>query len=379
MKIRTVVNKLNYFLRHIMLVARIRHYRQIESAYIQNKDALKPIDPEIEKAYIAKWSRLYAGVNLNCLRSSTFFSGQASLHYVPSEIYSAVIERIMNNANYAHYDMNKNNYERFLDQDCLPEAVIRRIRGDYFNREYGEISFEQAGEIFNHLNCDLFVKPAVDTKSGQNVMKLIRQVDGFYSKGVKVDFTEVVKRYQGDFIIQKYLKQYAFLAQFNPTSLNTFRVYTYRSVKDHQPYVLQVIFRMGRNGEIVDNLCHGGIFAVVGHNGGLGEVASDLLGGKYYEHPNTKVKFAGLTVPHYDRIKALAQQVSVKMIHHRLLALDISLDENGLARLVEINILGTGGMHMHIPPNEFQAGLIDEILEYCIKNKDKDDFEHIRI
>ena len=65
--------------------------------------------------------------------------------------------------------------------------------------------------------------------------------------------------YGQNFILQECFRQSDFTVRFNPSSVNTIRIGTYRDLKG-QIHILRAIMRIGANGSEVDNAHAGGMF-----------------------------------------------------------------------------------------------------------------------
>ena len=131
------------------------------------------------------------------------------------------------------------------------------------------------------------------------------------------------------YIAEEYHKQTGWLAEINPSSLNTIRVATLR-VMDQ----IEVIFsylRVGGKNAVVDNLHSGGIRFPIDHNTG------EIFPGMNYEikgvkvHPDTGSEIAGKIVPGWEAVLAYckkAHQKAPKSLHW--IGWDVCLDEDDI-------------------------------------------------
>ena len=72
---------------------------------------------------------------------------------------------------------------------------------------------------------------------------------------------------KGEWIAEELIKQHPDMAQWNPSSVNTLRVPTFRTSDGCR--ILQPFFRTGREGSVVDNAGQGGVFAVFDPDTGI--------------------------------------------------------------------------------------------------------------
>ena len=131
------------------------------------------------------------------------------------------------------------------------------------------------------------------------------------------------------YIVEEYHRQTGWLAEINPSSLNTIRVATIR-VMDQ----IEVIFsylRVGGKDAVVDNLHSGGIrFPINRHSG-------EILPGMNYEthniksHPGTGSLIAGVTIPGWENVLEYcrkAHQKAPESLHW--IGWDVCLDEDDI-------------------------------------------------
>ena len=139
-----------------------------------------------------------------------------------------------------------------------------------------------------------------------------------------------------NYIFEKQLVQDAALARLNPGTVNTCRVMTYKDK------VVSCNIRVGRKGSFVDNAAKGGI--VLSLNMETGRIREyglreyDLT--KYYEHPDTKIKFKDYQVPMWPAVKELVERTSRMLPYYNSVGFDVATTVDGPV-IIEINS-GTG-------------------------------------
>ena len=174
-------------------------------------------------------------------------------------------------------------------------------------------------------------------------------------------------QYGSNYIIQECMQQMAFMASFNPSSVNTIRVMTYRSVKDDDVKFCNAVLRIGGKGSDVDNAHAGGKFCGIDQNGVLGKYVCDFLGRKdtiFNGVDFTREKI----IPNYDTIKTFSINVASKIPYMRLLALDIMIDASGTPRLIEFNCTSFSYWLFQFTNGCAYGQYTDEVIEYAIKN-----------
>jgi len=179
---------------------------------------------------------------------------------------------------------------------------------------------------------------------------------------VRID--DLLKRLGHSFLIQEYIEQHPFFSKLNPTSVNTVRIFTYRSVADNKVHVLHSVLRIGKKGATVDNQASGGISCGINEKtGSLNNFAIDKYGTKYYK--SNKILFSGLTVPKYGQMKEIAAEIAYSFPYHRLLGFDFALDKNERIRLIEVNNRNNEMNFYQMNNGSLFGGFTLEIMEYC--------------
>ena len=178
------------------------------------------------------------------------------------------------------------------------------------------------------------------------------------------------KIYKSNYVIQQKLESHIELSKFNPSSLNTIRVLTYRSVNSNKINILNCVLRVGAEGAVVDNSRAGGVAIGIDSAGRLNNFATDKSGSKKFklsEYDLSK-KFS---IPKFDNILQLAKTIAAKNIHHRLLGLDMVVNESGNINCVEVNNKGNEINFFQFNNGPLFGEFTDEIAEYCFDNMSK--------
>ena len=218
----------------------------------------------------------------------------------------------------------------------------------------------------------LILKPSVGSSSGIGVMMFVEE-NGIYTsvdRSVKLTM-HFLQSYSKDFVLQDAVEQHPDLSLYNPTSVNTLRLAVYKSVIDDEPHVTASIMRVGKNGSFIDNAHAGGVCVGIEPNTGkVSDKLYDQFGNTFYQWNGLDYKKAG-KIPCWNEILNFAYRISKSIKHHRLLALDLSVTNQGKPILIEYNIRGFSYWLFQycgqVPFGEFT----EEIIDYCLKHKKK--------
>ena len=129
------------------------------------------------------------------------------------------------------------------------------------------------------------------------------------------------------------------MAQFNATSLNTFRVFSL--LNDGEVHLLSSVLRMGRNGAITDNSSSGGISCGINSEGILNPVGFTNSGEAFHKTDNG-FKFKDVQLPFMGKIQKTVNLLHQRVPFFRTVSWDLAIDANSEVVLIEINVEGQG-------------------------------------
>lgn len=327
---------------------------------------ISEVDLKSHKGY---WSGLKKNVNTDWFRVYTSINKYPDVKYVPENIYFNIIEGKLNNRSLLPSYGDKNFYELYYDDlDLFPVNIIRNIDGMYYDKEYRMLDSTEEMISDKLKGYDsVIVKPSIDSGGGKKIL-LFKLKDGVLQNNNEILSKNLLERkLHSNFLIQECIQQSEYLSNFNKTSVNTIRIFTYRSVKDDKVIPLHSVLRFGKEGNVIDDQNLGGLACGIDENNKLNEYATDINGMKYYDH-NKKSFSEFEEVPKLSQMKDYAVKLAKKNIHARVLGFDFTLDETGSIKLIEINYLWIGINFFQMNGSSVFREYTDEVINYCIEN-----------
>ena len=361
MKAKDIFKEGIYFLRNRKVYRRYasQFKRYLEMHHFENKKAPG------EDAYLELWHSLSKHVEPYSYRFFSHFCGFTP-RIVPEDIGHTIIEDVLCPREYRGAYSDKNLFPLIVGKENLPRTLLCRINGGgVLDSDYHLID----KDILTYLdNVDSVVlKPSVYSSSGHGVIKFTKNGDHFLSadKG-KVLSKKFLLSYNDNFCLQEAIEQHPLLKQLCPTSVNTIRLCLYKSVKTNKSIVTSSILRIGKTGSFVDNAHSGGLFTGIDKSTGeLGKCVFDQYGNMMKEWNGIDYSKNAFTIPNWEGVLSFAQTIGDRILHHRLIALDIALDETGTPVLIEYN-LGQFSYWLFMYTNQEVFGeYTDEIIDYC--------------
>lgn len=368
---RKMSKSINSIYTRILIYGGAKLYKRFYSSQLKRHPARRK---ESEKYYLQLWSRLCRNPDKNTYRLFSQYIGEDS-RIAPEDVTSGIIQPLMNPVSYRGYYQDKNMFDKILSPDIMPSTLLRGMMGGVYTVDYQIVAdLESVLAVISEKEECIFVKPTVDTSSGEQVVGFRRRSDGILhslTDGVAFD-KKWLHDYMidnSDFIIQRGLTQHSAISKFNPTSINTIRIATYRSVADNKPHFLNAILRIGNKGSFVDNAHSGGMFIGINKNGILGKYACDQFGNRYDSFNGINFNTETHIIPDFDTIIDFSEKVASDIIHARLVAQDICLEADGSPKLVEFNIRAFSPWLFQYTVGPAFGDYTDEIIEYCVAHK----------
>jgi Sugar-transfer associated ATP-grasp len=361
---------INYFLEvRINLGTRkklVRIGRNISAKKVKNSD---------RKGYKERWRKL--GNPCSVLYPAYFgsTSGIESSIYTPENLYYSKIEPVLNNKAFALAYSDKNFYEKYLAEykSLFPFTAIRGINGVLFDTNYQRISVPGDLKFKLKNNITYILKPSTETGGGENVailtIEMGKVIVGNRIFSNYIDFERfLLNDYKGNFVLQERIEQHNWFKEFNSSSLNSVRLFSYRSVSDERVIPLHSLVRFGRPGSIVDNQAAGGFTCGISANGRLNDFACEKYGIIHRDLTFIADK-AGTEVPFISEMKKIAIEIAPYFRFHRLLGFDFCVDKNNQVRLLEINCKNIETNFLQMNNGPLFGDFTDEIIGYCRTHK----------
>ncbi len=268
-------------------------------------------------------------------------------------------------------------FNKIFPINFFPKTIFRKIQGVYYTDDYKRVNCDQKS-FYNTIissGCKkIIAKPTIDTSSGRGIHIFELDNTEYYEHytGEKLNIEYMKKNYNNDWIVQDVVEQSSYIQQFNKMSVNTIRLTLYRSVSDNQLHITSGIIRIGGKDSIVDNAHQGGGFIGINMSGHLNKNVCDQYGRTFNTFNGIDFSKGEFIIPNWNNIIMFAKSVGNYIFHHRLIALDIVLNENNTPMLLEINLSGYSPWLFQFTSGPALGNYADEIMNYCreiVKNK----------
>ena len=333
---------------------------------IKHNTNLNYTKTEGEDENIRKWQALTNNVSPLAYRVYSPFIGR-DVNIVPPDVSRAFIEPVLNPGDNVPFYNDKNSLNLFVSEDDTPKVYFRSIGHKLMDGSYNPVRRDCFVDLFVGVD-KVIVKPAKD--QGGRGISFFERKDGVLKdeNNIPLSINYLEKVYKTDFLIQECFIQSEYMAQFNPTSVNTIRVNTYRDVKTGEIHVLGAVLRMGKTGAVVDNASLGGVFVGIDDDGKLGNCTFDKYGREYRVYNDIDFETNTFNIPNYEEVKKFAVKVSLRVPHMSLFALDIVLDKDNTPKLIEVNTQSFCYYFMQLSNRPIFGEFTDDVISYCRDN-----------
>lgn len=306
----------------------------------------------IDKSHSAKWFKVYQTI-----------SGNSGYQYISELTYYTEVEPRLNNATFAEAYSDKNFYEKLIDKVLMPATLLRCIDGILYTNDFKFFlgGSDKVSQIL--ANEKAFVcKKSTETGGGRGVAVYnISDISDVFKKN---PISHLKSKFGRDFIVQQYINQHPFFKQFNESSVNTVRIFTYRSVVTNEIIILHALLRIGKKGAVVDNQASGGISCGISiKSAELNGFAVNKYGNKVISYNN--VTFKNKVVPFFDKMQSIAKDIAPKYVYHHLLGFDFAVDITGQVKLIEVNNKNNEINFYQMNNGPLFGDYSEEIINYC--------------
>lgn len=249
-------------------------------------------------------------------------------------LYQAVNEAIIFpnmirklNPKYASNVLANKSLYGFLFKDInRPCELLRNFNGVLLNCDNKIVSLNEGIKAILSYGNEVIIKPTIDTYGGHGV-----QIISNYSESI---LKQIFEKYKKDFVVQTLVNQSIQTKQFNPTSLNTFRIITL--LLNGKVSVLSSIFRCGGKNAVVDNASSGGMFVGIKHDGTLTRATS--YSKLIIDESPEGLKFSNYKIEHFEEVLKLAKSLHTRIPLCSFAGWDIALDVNDNPVFMEVNL-----------------------------------------
>jgi hypothetical protein len=312
----------------------------------------------IDSFHNTQWAKVYYSINKN-----------ADPKYISETTYYSEVEPRLNNIHFSEAYSDKNCYHKIIPTSLLPSIYLRCIDGSFYSQDYKVIKQEEFEKNINNIEY-IVIKKAIETGGGRNVSILKKNETKFkYLFKSRKIFDDLKRKYGRNFIVQEYIYQHSFFQQFNPSSVNTIRLFSYRSVMTNEIQLLHAVLRIGKKGALVDNQAAGGISCGINIDSGvLNDFAVNKYGNIFKESNN--IEFKSLKIPFFKNLKLVAIDIAREYKYHRLLGFDFTINKENKIKLIEVNNKNNEINFYQMNNGSLFGNFSDEIIDYC-KNSPK--------
>ena len=332
--------------------------------HLKAHNSFQPYDLKKSPPLVAKYD-FYRNDDRRWLDFFYSVTNELDPGYIPLRTYYSHIEPVLNDRFLISAIKEKNYYDMHMAGIDMPKALLRRMNGFYYDKDYRLLNSEDLRTVIKSLLSEdrILIKPSIESGSGKGILLFEKSVDQLVSGNTVFDkaFCDL---YSDNFVVQEYVEQHDYYRKFNPDSNNTIRVLTYRSIRDDRVNILHVLLRIGAKGSYLDHDNLGGMSIGIQDDSELNSYAFDLWGNKHYSSCGIEFEKT-CKAPLVDEIRHLSVKIAQKIFYGRLLALDFTIDSDGRPLLIEINCWKNGISHYQMNNGSLFKEFTEEILDHC--------------
>lgn len=282
---------------------------------------------------IVDFYKSITGKKVSTLDHKYFYSrtGNYSKEYMPQGFFMTdVIGRANHLESYLSTFVDKNLADMMFPQINQADTYLKNINGYYYYRGK-PVSKEDAIAKCQEID-EAMIKPSRQLK-GDGIQKI--SVHNGITNISGLTIGQLFDMYQKDFQLQSVIHQHEALSALNPTSVNTYRICSYRS--GMEILIVYSAIRIGRLGQVIDNQSAGGMSAKINPDGTLGKYAYCKAGEDGIEITDTGVVLEGYKVPAFDKAISMVKNLHYYLPLYNIVGWDMTINEDGEPLLIEWN------------------------------------------
>ena len=293
--------------------------------YTLSKYNPAPLDSDLAERAVKFWSRYTKSADINWIAFYKERTGIFDERFVPSDTYYCEIDRVLNNPYTSLGISDKRLYYRIFNDIRQPKLIFHKSGGCLWDANDEPVDIKRVLELCSEHER-VVLKPPVFSCGGSAV----ELVDSD-------DIEAIEKRIiaSDNLIAQAAVRQHEDLALFNESSVNTVRLITYLR-ENGECIILSAVIRIGKKGNVVDNVLSGGYTCGICTDGKLNQFGYSNDGYRI-DSTQEETAFEGHSIPSYGEIKEKASMLHKKLPQYALLAWDFAVEADGQPTFIEVN------------------------------------------
>lgn len=310
----------------------------VEDYEIHAKESMKKGDKSrrltvMQEREIVDFYKSLTGIEVSTNFHKYMYSrtGIYTKDYMPQTLFmTEIIGRANHLESYLSTFVDKNLADMMFPQLNQADIFLKNING-YYYYEGKPVTRDEAVAKCQNIK-EAMIKPSRQLK-GKGIKKI--SVQNGVTNIDNLTISELFDSYKSDFQLQAVIHQHKDLAALNPTSVNTYRICTYRS--GMEILLVYSAIRIGRLNQVIDNQSAGGISAKINLDGTLAKYGFGKAGDDFVEKTDTGVVLEGYRIPEFDQALSMVKELHYYLPLYNIVGWDVAIDESGKPVLVEWN------------------------------------------
>ena len=282
------------------------------------------------------WSPLTGGnVDTRMHQMMLSLTGVFDTKFEPFDVCKKVQDKSMTKRAMQFFD-DKNLYRSLLHGFNIPKRVAECCNGIYYLPELGgaEISKSEFLEALQNVE-DCIIKPSIGTDGGRGVCSF--DVNGGIEQHSNLSVEEFLKQYGINFCIERKVHESNNLQRLNPSSCNTLRIHTFRNRSEQRIYFISSYVRIGKFGQVVDNMLSGGVGARIVDMEGHLDNAVSCYPYKVFTETESGIYLKNYRIDYFDKMVETVIKAHSNFTMFDLMGWDVTVDNAGNVIIIEYN------------------------------------------
>ena len=325
---------------------------------------VKPLT-SAEKAVVRQqWGEVIDNISDGYLSYAIFKTADGfNPNYIPREYYHPYIMEALNKRDCMYVLSDKGMAYTYFKGLNLPKLVIFASKGVIMTASKELLTIEEAAKQLYDSKKDFIIKISTESGHGYGV----EIIKGTYDVS---EIESILVKFKDDYIVQELVEQSESTKVFNPTSLNTIRVFTLYI--NGRFSVLGAMLKCGAHGQFVDNAFAGSTFIKINQDGTLADFGQNYDGEKI--SALNGYSFANHKIANIEGVKKIVEEGHKRIHLVGLIGWDIALDSNDEPVIIEANLFRPGSLSFQLSNGPMFGDRTQEVIDYVKRFKNKNRF-----
>lgn len=317
-----------------------------------------------EKKHLDVWDGISRKTHPMFYRAYSHYSGNLSTNFVPDDLFHLYCLPVLNIKEFDKGYSDHYFISRILPDEIQSEVLFRNIEEVYYdkNNQVTQINDKRLKEIMEYRE-EIILKPSLEADQYKKI-QLFRKVNGVFlnQNNEKLSIQYLNQHYQKNFVAELPIRLHPSILKFAEYGFTALRFYMYRSPLTEKVVMLGCCLVSEKQGYNEADMVRAGNVFMVNEEGKIQVFTKPGI------EVNFNINFKSMNdaqIPGMNDLIKYAKTISEVNYYHRVIAVDLTLDENRKTKMRGIRNRFFDPIALQFTGRPFFGNYTEEVLEYC--------------